>query len=387
MKVILVHNEYQVKGGEDSVFNNEKWLLDNNINVECYLVSNRSINGFLSRVFASVNTVFSIKAFLKFYLYLRKSKPDIVHVHNYFPILSPSIFYACKFFGVPVVHTLHNFRAICPTSLLMHKGKVTERSVKNSSFWALPKKVYRDSFLGTLILVLMIEVHKYIGTWKYTVDGYIALTEFSKKKYLEAGWPSNKIYVKPNFSVDPGINDKSRKPYVLFVGRLSDEKGILFLLEAFKKTTLLLKIAGDGPLLNVVQENKTGNVEYLGCLSKDEVATHMKEASCLVMASNWYEGFPMVIVEALSHGLPIVVPKLGNMKSVVEHELSGLHYEPNNDLDLLTALEKIVFDVELNKKFSDYARYRYLQSYTEEINRKQLLDIYSEVILSKKREV
>lgn len=383
MKVLMVHNAYQVRGGEDSVFENECSMLEGSSKVDIYLENNDSISSIFSKLLASINVSFSIAVFFKFQKYLKRNSPDIVHVHNYFPKISPAIFYACKFSGVPVVHTLHNFRAICPTATLMYDGVVNETSTQKSSFWTVPKKVYKDSYFGTAILALATELHKRVGTWKYAVDGYIALTQFSKEKYVEAGWPAEKLYVKPNFVTNPGVVSNSREKFALFIGRLSDEKGIGFLLEAFSKSNLSLKLAGDGPLLDLVRNCQSDNIEYLGRLSKEDVSARMKEASCLVMASTWYEGFPMVIVEAMAHGLPIVVPNLGNMASVVEHGVNGLHYVPKSSGDLLASIDVLVSNKEMNHKLSSGARSTYLQNYTEDINRAQLLDIYKQVIARK----
>lgn len=386
LKVIMVHNAYQVRGGEDSVFENECSMLGCSSKVDIYLENNDSISSVFSKLLASINVSFSISVFLKFQKYLKRHSPDIVHVHNYFPKISPAIFYACKFSGVPVVHTLHNYRAICPTATLMYDGAVNETSIKKSSFWTVPKKVYKESYFGTAILVFATELHKRVGTWKYAVDGYIALTQFSKEKYVEAGWPAEKIFVKPNFVCNPGEVSNSREKYALFVGRLSDDKGIDFLLEVFSKSNLSLKIAGDGPLIDLVKDCQSTNIEYLGRLSKEDVSARMKEASCLVMASTWYEGFPMVIVEAMAHGLPIVVPKLGNMASVVEHGINGLHYEPKNTDDLLASIDVLLSDKEKNHQLSCGARNTYLRNYTEDINRAQLLGIYKQVIARKELE-
>jgi glycosyltransferase involved in cell wall biosynthesis len=382
----MVHNAYQVRGGEDSVFENECSMLECSSKVNIYLENNDSISSAFSKLLASINVSFSISVFLKFQKYLKVNSPDIVHVHNYFPKISPAIFYACKFSGVPVVHTLHNFRAICPTATLMYDGVVNETSMKKGSFWTVPKKVYKDSYFGTAVLAFATEFHKKIGTWRYTVDGYIALTRFSKDKYIEAGWPADKIFVKPNFVTDPGEVSNKREKYVLFVGRLGDEKGIDFLLNTFSKSDFSLKIAGDGPLLDLVKNCQSTNIEYLGRLSKEDVSARMKEASCLVMASTWYEGFPMVIVEGMAHGLPIVVPNLGNMASVVEHGVNGLHYEPKSSDDLLASIDVLISNKAMNHKLSSGARNTYLQNYTEDINRAQLLDIYKQVSARKELE-
>jgi glycosyltransferase involved in cell wall biosynthesis len=373
VKVALVHNSYQIKGGEDTVFANEFEMLSKVAEVCTYELCNSSINTGFEKARVAIESVFSISSFFKFISFIRRERPDIVHVHNYFPMLSPSIFYACKLLNVPVVHTLHNFRAICPTALLMHEGVVCERSIHKSVFWSLKHKVYRDSFLGTFTLCSMVELHKFMGTWNKMVDGFIALTEFSKNKYIQAGWPESKIYVKPNFVANKVKRIESDQSYILYVGRLSEEKGIKFILESLKGTGINLKIAGGGPLEDYVVKNIDSHIEFLGALDKVQVSMHMSKAKCLVMASTWYEGFPMVIVEALSHGLPIVVPNLGNMAAVVKDGVTGFHFEPHDPTSFLSVVQKLLLDEELWADISNNAYIDYDKNYTESINREELL--------------
>ncbi|WP_430462248.1 glycosyltransferase family 4 protein [Thalassolituus sp. LLYu03] len=382
MKVLIVHNTYQTKGGEDSVVENEHRMLQSGENVEVCIIDNDRISGFFSKVAAALGVVFSFRQFFFWRRKLINGGYDIVHVHNYFPIISPAIFWACKSASVPVVHTLHNFRAICPTAILSVDGNVCEESVRGHSFWAVSKRVYRGSFVGTLFLVFMIEVHKFIGTWRKCVDGYIALTEFSRNKYIEAGWPEDRIYVKPNFvrSLESSSSVRSEQPFALFVGRLSEEKGIRFLVDSFRGSGIKLKVIGDGPEADYVRANSTNGVEYLGLKSPDEVAHYMTQATCLVMASTWYEGFPMVIVEAFRSRLPVVVPRLGNMAAVVDDDVSGLHYEPKNKADLLAKVMTLTASASLYQKLSDGAGSVFSEKYTEAANLDMLLEIYKKCI-------
>lgn len=385
MKVLILHNKYQVAGGEDVVVHSEFSMLKDVADVDLVEINNDALFGFFSKVFAAVSAIFSYRKYRYWRGVLNTGKYDIVHVHNYFPLISPSIFYACRSVGVPVVHTLHNFRAICPTAILSYEGEVCEKSMFGSSWWAIRKRVYRGSYLGTFVLVLMIELHKRLGTWKRVVDGYIALTEFSKEKYIEAGWPRNKFYVKPNFvhDVDQYQRVSPDSPFALYVGRLSEEKGIEFILDGFKGSGLNLKIAGDGPLRSIVENNSSGNIEYLGALDRSDVAELMAKASCLVMASTWYEGFPMVIVEAFRSGLPAIVPKLGNMEAVVDDGTTGLHYNPGEREQFVNAVRSCMYNHELSLRLSTGAREAFLSNYSAGINRQQLLDIYDTVIQKK----
>lgn len=382
MRILVVHNSYQLKGGEDAVVENEVELLQSNGH-EVYLlkICNDQIQGLKRKLNTAIGSIFSFSGYMRMSRSIDSMQPDIVHVHNYFPLLSPSVFFACKRKRVPVVHTLHNYRAICPTAFLMHRGEVVEHSIKGGPWWALRERVYKKSLLGTFFLVSMIAFNRKIGTWKNCVDVFIALTDFSKKKFVEAGWPEDLILVKPNFVKKVEVTEVKRAPYALFVGRLSEEKGIPFLIEAFKSSgDLELRVVGQGPLESLVEKSSGENIRYLGRLSGSSVAEQMAEASCLVMASTWYEGFPMVIVEAMSSGLPIVVPKLGSMSVIVPHKKAGLHYVPGNQESLISSVAKILKDKEIFDLLSTGAYKEYQEKYTPEHNLKMLEDIYTSAI-------
>jgi len=384
VKILFVHNFYQIAGGEDGVLAAESNLLGEQGNdVSIFSVDNDRIESLLHKIKAAIAVLFSFSQLKEIEYELAVTKPSVVHVHNYFPIISPSIFYACKSANTPVVHTLHNYRAVCPTSLLMHDGKVDERSINGSAWWAVSKKVYRDSFLGTLALTLMIELHKKLGTWQTKVDRYIALTEFSKNKYIEAGWPENKISVKPNFINDPfngGVSVSKKGGYGLFVGRLSKEKGIDLLFEGWNVTSGELKVIGDGPLKEYVESKSSGRIEFLGRKEKPDVLELVRNADFIIMPSTWYEGFPMVLVEAFACGTPALVSRLGSMEEIVEDGVTGLHFEAGNAKDLAEKAQWLMDNPQRAREMGQNARNEYLAKYTPEKNYEMLMDIYQQAI-------
>jgi glycosyltransferase involved in cell wall biosynthesis len=392
MKVLIVHNYYQIAGGEDGVLKNEVELLISNGNeVTLHSVNNKSIVSILDKFLTLLKVPFSFSSYKEMKKLLEKVKPDVVHVHNYFPLFSPSIFYACNKLKIPVVHTLHNYRAVCPTALLMHDGKLNETSIKHSSWWTVSKRVYRDSFVGSLSLACMVELHKRLGTWQTKVERFIALTEFSRQKFIEAGWPEGKIVVKPNFIEDPfnGVSSLNKKGgYALFVGRLSEEKGIDILFNAFKKVDLTLKIIGDGPLNGFVEENSCDNIEFLGRKEKDDVLELVKNASFIIMPSTWYEGFPMVLVESFACGTPALVSKLGSMEEIIVDGATGLHFEAGNPNDLATKVQWMIDNPDSAREMGANTRAEYLAKYTPEKNHEMLINIYQQAIdeVNKKNE-
>ncbi|PKG82544.1 glycosyl transferase family 1 [Colwellia sp. 75C3] len=378
MKILIAHNNYQISGGEDSVLASEqKLLVTQGEEVVLHCVSNDGITTVLSKILAAIGVVFSISQYVKFKQLLRLENPNVVHVHNYFPVMSPAIFYACKHMGIPIVHTLHNYRAVCPTALLMHDGRIVEKSIKGSAWWAVPKKVYRGSLLGTFALALMVEVHKKLGTWQHTVDRFITLTEFQKNKYITAGWPAEKLSVKPNFTIDDGdISEVNRQPKAVFVGRLSDEKGINILNEAWVNIDFSLDIIGDGDAL------AHGNrwISQLGKKEKKYVLTAIGSAQFIVVPSVCYEGFPMAIVESFACGTPVLCSRLGSMEEIVTDGETGLHFEAGNSADLTNKAQWLINNPDECLRMGRNARAEYLEKYTAEKNYEMLMDIYQQAI-------
>jgi glycosyltransferase involved in cell wall biosynthesis len=390
MKVLIVHNFYQIPGGEDAVYANEMTLLKNNgHDVIIYTVDNASITTVFAKFCLLFNITFSYSQYSKVSEILKTELPDIVHVHNYFPLISPSVFYACKNLNIRVVHTLHNYRAVCPTSLLMYGGKINEQSISGNCWWTVTKKVYRNSFIGSLALACMVELHKRLGTWQSKVDRFVALTEFSKHKYVEAGWPAEKIVVKPNFIPDPianTITEKKRSGYALYVGRLSEEKGIDTLLDAWTRVELSLKVIGDGPLKSSVESNALASVEYIGLKKKDEVLALIKNADFIIMPSTWYETFGMVIIEAFACGTPVLASRLGSLQTIIVDGVTGLHFEAGNPVDLAEKAQWMIDNSSEVKKMGGIARKEYLAKYTPEKNYALLMDIYQQAIMECKND-
>ena len=383
MKILFIHNKYQIKGGEDSVLENEMTLLkQNGHSLDLFSVTNDSIKSFFYKIniFLNINYSYNYKNQIS-----KKIKPDVIHVHNFFPILTPSIFDACIEHNVPSVMTLHNFRLICPSALLMHNNKIYEKSIKNTAYSTIIDKVYKNSYLGTYAVARMIEYHKKNNTWKNKVSQFIALTNFAKNKFLEAGFLEHKIFIKPNFSslkvkLDKNINRSG----ALFVGRISDEKGIKILLKAWEKIDIKIKIIGNGPLKHLVENNDNSRIEYLGFMNQEQIFNEMQTASFLVFPSIWYEGFPMVIIESFANGLPIIASKLGSMGEIIEDKKTGLHFEPGSSKDLVEKVKFLNENKQEGEQMSANVLSEFKSKYSEKINYETLIKIYKKVIDAKK---
>ena len=386
MKILVVHNRYHLRGGEEGVYEAEVAMLRlNGHEVEVYEDRSDKIVSFLDKVVAGINQIFSIRSYLAVKRKIGQFQPDIVHVHNFFPLISPSVFYACKRAGVPVVQTLHNFRPICPTGLLLFNGQIEERSIVGSPFWAVRHAAYRNSKIGTALLALSIYIHRRIGTWRREVDQFIALTDFQCEKYVSAGWPREKFSVKPNF-VDPPLAElpdtkNLTKGYCIYIGRVSEEKGVRDLVEAWREIDYPLKIVGDGPLAEVLKSEENPRIEWLGHRSKEDVYRLIKSADLAIMASRWYEGFPLVLLESFACSTPALVPRIGGLPDIVLEGKTGFLFEPNNIHDLRLRLKEAIRDRAGLAQLGRNARQHYLDHFTQEQNYKSLLAIYSRVLL------
>lgn len=381
MKIVIAHNQYQFRGGEDSVVDQESKLLEcNGHNVVKYIISNDIITGFFSKASVFLNLAYSNSSRKSFYDFLVCKKPDIVHVHNFFPLLTPSIFDACKELNITVIMTLHNFRLICPSALLFHKHQIYEKSIRHGAMSTVVDKVYKNSYIGTFALARMIDHHKKLNTWSTKIDKIICLTQFQKTKFQEAGFDTSNFVVKPNFMFsNPKNSISARQSKALFVGRLSEEKGLKFLVEAFSELDIELEIAGSGPL-ECLMTNLPKNITYLGSIGPDVVSQKMLKSRFLVLPSLWFEGFPMVILEALSHGLPVICSDIGSMKEVVRDSFTGLHFSTGNKDSLKEKVIKLFSDDTLFARLSENAIKDFNSFYSESVNYHQLLEIYQDAI-------
>ena len=319
---------------------------------------------------------------------VRRFRPDVVHVHNFFPLLSPSIYEACAETGVPVVQTLHNYRIICPGALLMRGGRPCEECVTGSAWRAVRHGCYRDSRLATLPVAYMVQTHRARGTWHRRIDRFIALTRFARAKFVEAGLPAARIVVKPNFveeAMPPTAPSGGVHPRALLIGRLSREKGVHVVAQAWKRLRVPLQVAGAGPMENLLRGARHPDVTLLGHLSRGEVATAIRDSSFVVLPSIWYEGFPLVVPEAFSAARPIVASRIGGIGELVEDGRTGLLVEPGDPEDLARKVAWMARHPTAARTMGQRARDEYLRRYTPEINYRQLARAYREVLARRRR--
>jgi glycosyltransferase involved in cell wall biosynthesis len=391
MKLLILHNRYRLAGGEDRVVQAEKRLLEaNGHDVVLLEEDNLRIGNIWDTLVVAGGAIYSFAAKKRVKTEIDRFRPDIVHVHNFFPLFSPSVYDACYSAGVPVVQTLHNYRLACPKAIPLRDGKVCEDCI--GKLIPLPGVVhgcYRNSRLQSLVVATMTTLHKLRGTWHKKVDAYIALSQFQREKMIQAGLPAEKIHIKPHFVFPPntsGLYNQGQE-YLLFVGRLSEEKGIFFLIDTYiqHKISLPLKIVGDGPLRQALQQKvkQAGYenlIEFLGFQDESTVMALMMNAKLLLFPSIWYEGFPSTIAEAFASGLPVVVSKLGSMKEIVEDKVTGLHFELGNSQDLADKLNWAINHPEILEAMGKNARLVYESKYSSAGNYKELMAIYKNAI-------
>ncbi len=375
LRVLVVHNAYQQRGGEDSVVEAELHLLrQHGHEVELLLKHNDEVKG-MSLLGVAAQTLWSQPTFRWVMSHIERFKPDVIHVHNTLPLVSPSVFWAAAKAGVAVVQTLHNFRLLCPQATFLRDGQVCEKCVGHVPLAAVVHKCYRNSALQTGAVTAMLALHRGAGTFSRKVTRYIALNEFCKSKFVAGGFEPAQISVKPNF-VDwvpqPQWDDRQGG---LYIGRLSEEKGITVLAEAMARDPgHALQVIGSGPY--EAQVRAVAGEAYLGPKALPEILNRLSMASYLVLPSLCYEGFPRTLVEAFANGVPVIASRHGSLQELVREGQTGLLFRPGDVGDLLEKLNWARSHPHEMAAMGREARAEYERSYTPDRNHAQLLDIY-----------
>jgi glycosyltransferase involved in cell wall biosynthesis len=385
MRILLVHNFYQQTGGEDLVVADESRLLTSRGHeVVQYSVHNDQVSS-LSRLALGHRTIWSRPAYRDVRTAIATHRPEVVHVHNTLPLLSPSVYYAASAEGVPVVQTLHNYRLMCPAAVCFRDGHVCTDCVgKPVALGAIRHACYRGSRSASAAVVTMLSVHRLLGTWEHKTSVYIALTSWARRMFIESGLAAQKLVIKPNFvDPDPGIGTGSGG-YALFVGRLSVEKGIRTLLHAWRSVgeQLPLLVVGEGPLGPEVAAaaSETPGVTWLGKRAPKDVVPLLREATCLVFPSECYETFGRVIVEAFAAGTPVVAAGHGAGAELVAEGITGVHFRPGDAADLAAKVIHLNSHPALRGVMRAAARSDFENRFTADVNYRSLLAIYERAI-------
>ena len=386
MRILTVHNKYLFRGGEDTLREAEDALLQRNGHfVDCYVKDNSEV-GKVGLLRTGIKAIWSDEAYRAVRRKVRDGKIDVLYCHNLLPLISPSVYYAAKAERAAVVQMLGNYRLICPNGFMFRDGAICEDCVgKFVPYPSIKHACYRGSKLGAGVVSSMLSVHRMIQTYRQKVDLYIAVSNFVKSKIVESDLlPEEKIIVKPNFvGTDYGMADGAGG-FALFVGRLSPEKGLMTLLKAWEKmpSSARLKIVGKGALENEVKRaaEENPNVEWLGEKPAAEVAELMGKAAFLVFPSEWYEAFGLVCIEAFARGTPVIGAKIGAIAELIEHERTGLHFEPQNADDLAAKAEWMLTNSQKTRRMRVEARREYEAKYTAQANYPILMNVYERAV-------
>jgi glycosyltransferase involved in cell wall biosynthesis len=385
MKVLIVHNTYQQPGGEDVVAAQEAGLLRQaGHEVVEYRRSNHEVNvlSLWAKVTVAKQAIWAGDTVRDLRALLQRERPQVAHFHNTFAMISPSAYWVCHETRTPVVQTLHNYRFLCPRADFFRDGHVCEECLGKTPPWpGIVYGCYHGSRVQTAVVATMLTVHRLLKTWDEQIDVYITLTEFARQKFIQGGLPAEKIVVKPNFvDPDPGMRESSGD-YAMFAGRFAPEKKLQTLLEAWEKVPeMALKVVGSGlqesDIREFAQQRGLANVEFLGQRPRDEVFALMKRARLLVVPSEWYETFGLVIVEAFACGVPVVAARLGAMAELVEDGCTGLLFTPGDRDDLAAKIAWAATHPQDMAQIGRRARREFEAKYTRDGNREKLLNIY-----------
>jgi glycosyltransferase involved in cell wall biosynthesis len=381
MRILIAHNYYQKPGGEDqSVAQELELLRERGHDVRFFSLHNDSINE-MGQVALALATVWNRTACAQLRQQLRESRADIVHFHNTFPLISPAAYYAARAEGAKVVQTLRNYRLVCANALLLRESRSCEDCLTRFAPWkSVQYGCYRGSRSASAVTTAMLATHRALGTWRNAVDVYIALTEFGRGKFIAGGLPPERIIVKPNFVLPDPRPGGGCGDFAIFVGRLSEEKGVATLLDAWKLlgSTIPLRIVGDGPMMPLVQEaaRRDPAIQWLGAMPLSSVYQLIGDAAFAIVPSICFEAFPRAIAEAFAKGTPVIASRAGAMAELVQERRTGLLFTAGDAGDLARAVRELHSDRSLVSHMRLAARAEFEAKFTAEPNYRRLMQAY-----------
>lgn len=385
LRVLLVHNRYQTSGGEDAAVERDTAALTRAGHVvEAVTFENDRIVSAPQRLRTALEAAHAPGAIAAVAAKARTFRPDLCHAHNTFPLVSPGVHAAVRGLGIATVQTLHNFRLVCANGMLTRDGRPCELCLDGSPYTAVRYACYRGSRLGSIAVARMIDVHRRADTWTRHVDRFIALTPFARGFFERAGLPPLRIRVRPNGLPDPGPPMPGPRSGILFVGRLTPEKGVDVLAAAARVSRAAVTVIGEGPRADDLAREP--RLRLLGRRDRAAVQAAMAEAAAVVVPSLWYEGLPMVIAEAFAAGTPVIASRLGGLADLVEDGVTGLHVTPGDAADLARALDRITDAPEAARDMGRMARQVYERDWAEDVTTRALVSIYAEAIAARAAE-
>lgn len=393
MRILVVHNAYVYRGGEDTVVEAEIGLLKRHGHeVMMYQRDNAELNR-LPRWRAAIDSLWSRQTMTEVGRLLRSFRPHLIHAHNTFPLISPSLYGVAEHYGVPVVQTLHNFRLLCPQAMLMRDGRSCDDCVGRWPWRAVLHRCYRGSLAQSAVSAGTLSLHRALGTWRHRVRRYIVLNQMCREIFIRGGLPPEKLCIKPNFvdartlpvetSVAPGKHTPRRvepkRSGGVFIGRLSPEKGLLTLAQAIQQRPVTrIAVCGSGPLQAMVEQSE--GLDYIGFQQGATLRQRISQAEFLVMPSNGIESFGLAAIEAFACATPVIASRHGGLREIVEHGRNGLLVTPGDAHELAQAIAYAVGHPSEMRRMGLEAYQAYLARYTPERNYAILMDIYHQAL-------
>jgi glycosyltransferase involved in cell wall biosynthesis len=383
MKVLQIHNKYRFRGGEEAVMEWTTGLLKRK-GIEVDMITRESTGldaNFFTKFRAFASSIYSLSAYRFIARLIRNTPPDVVHVHNLYPLLSPSVLTACRRAGIPVVMTCHNYRLICPIGVYIRNGKTCEAFCHDREYLCFLRNC-RGNFLESGAYALRSAFARRFKLFEENVTIFITLTQFAKDCFKKSGIPEEKIMVLPNsVNIDYGQSTQvNKKEYIAYVGRISPEKGIETLLKAARVTGLPVRIAGDYSTAEGFVTSAPSNVTFVGFLSGETLGEFYRKASFLVFPSICNEMFPLTLLEAMQVGLPVISSMIGGLPEIVNNGVTGMFFEPGNSKDLANKMRLLWHDHALRLQLGQAGREKFLRDYSEDLYFRQLMAIYEKAI-------
>ena len=388
MKIVIIHNRYQTRGGEEKQVDEQIRLLEakgHTVRVYSEDSQNFQKESPVRKLLAMAQMPFSLTHYGRLRKMLRSFKPDAVHIHNVFPLLSPSVYYACSAERIPVVQSVHNYRFMCSNGLfLLPDGKICERCRTGSHWNAVAFKCYGGKRSRSISMALTLAMHQALGTFRDRIQAYVMTSQFLKSKLVESGFPADRMHLLPPlFEPVAKRTLEQEERTLLFIGRLSKEKGVSTLLQAAQRLPQwTLKIVGQGPmednLHREVALRRVSNVQFLGSVSYDALQILLQEATFLVVPSECYENFPTVFLEAWAFGLPVIASRLGGMAEAVQEKLNGFLFTPG-DASALASLIRTL-GVEKSRSMREGILEQFQKTYASDLHYQKLMQTYQTVL-------
>lgn len=379
MKILVAHNRYHYRGGEDTVVEVEVALLrDRGHEVQLYSRDNSELQN-MAMSSAALSALWSRQTYKEVQQRCIDFKPDLIHAHNTFPLISPSLYGVAADMRIPVVQTLHNFRLLCPQAMLLRRDRVCEDCIGHLPWRAVVHRCYRNSTAQSALTATMLTLHRWLGTWNTRVSRYIVLNNLCREKFIQGGLPAARLRIKPNFVRSTRVPHWQGRKGGIFIGRLSAEKGIAVLTQAMAALpALTMDVFGKGPMQALVES--TPGMRYGGFQSPSQLAERLHKAAYLVVPSTGVESFGLVAIEAFCCGTPVIAARHGGLSDLIEHGKTGLLVAPGDVDALKEAISWAEHHPHEMAQMGKAARAEYLTRYTPEHNYKILFAIYQEAL-------